>query len=130
MRKQVNTAYDELTKVRHQRDVITSQIEEVSQTIVAIKDAQGEYGELQTEKAKDVLALYGALLTINKRMGVDIQQSASNAGYIVYAFLGGQARREIYSGSFINEKSSDYATKLDDGWKPSQSNYKTDIPTF
>ena len=43
----------------------------------------------------DVVALYGALLSMNERAGAEPADAVRNAGYVVYAYLGGQAKREI-----------------------------------
>ena len=52
-------------------------------------------GEITDDRAKNVVALYGALLSMNERAGADAADSVRNAGYVVYAYLGGQAKREI-----------------------------------
>jgi len=52
-------------------------------------------GEITDDRAKNVVALYGALLSMNERAGADTADSVRNAGYVVYAYLGGQAKREI-----------------------------------
>ena len=57
----------------------------------AIAEAQQEYGSVKSERAKDALSLYGALLTVNKKNGISGEIGARNAGYITYAFLDGQA---------------------------------------
>ena len=56
----------------------------------AITEAQQEYGSVKSERAKDALSLYGALLTVNKKNGISGEIGARNAGYITYAFLDGQ----------------------------------------
>ena len=52
-------------------------------------------GEITDDRAKNVVVLYGALLSINERAGADATDSVRNAGYVVYAYLGGQTKREI-----------------------------------
>ena len=39
--------------------------------------------------------MYAALLAMNERAGADPENSVKNAGYVMYAYLGGQARRDI-----------------------------------
>ena len=52
-------------------------------------------GEITDDRAKNVVALYGALLSMNERAGADAADSVRNAGYVVYTYLGGPAKREI-----------------------------------
>ncbi len=70
-------------------------IEEIGKTLVAISEAQSEYGKINEEKARTVIAMYGALLNMNSKYCKDGLQVIENAGYVTYAYLGGQARREI-----------------------------------
>ena len=42
-----------------------------------------------------MVALYAALLTMGEKAGADAEDAVRNAGYVVYAYLGGQARRDI-----------------------------------
>jgi 3-phosphoglycerate kinase len=52
-------------------------------------------GVITDEKARNVVALYAALLTMGEKAGADAEDAVRNAGYVVYAYLGGQARRDI-----------------------------------
>ena len=74
---------------------LMQKINSVSDTLLAITEAQKNHGEVTDEKAKNVVALYGALLAMNEHAGADATDSVRNAGYVVYAYLGGQAKREI-----------------------------------
>lgn len=74
---------------------LKQKISTVSDTLLAITEAQKEHGEITDEKAKNVVALYGALLAMNEHAGAEANDSVKNAGYILYAYLGGQAKREI-----------------------------------
>lgn len=76
-------------------DKLKGEMEQVSKTILGVSEAQAEFGSVSSERAKEVLALYGALLTVTGKAGCSGETSAQNAGYILYAFLGGQAKREI-----------------------------------
>ncbi len=67
----------------------------VSDTILAITDAQNAHGAITDEKAKNVVALYAALLSMNEKAGAEATDAVRNSGYVVYAYLGGQAKREI-----------------------------------
>ncbi len=77
----------------------------VSDNILAIAEAQHEHGEITDEKAKNVIALYSALLSMNERKGADPTEAVRNASYVMYAYLGGQAKREITYQSDKNEPS-------------------------
>lgn len=74
---------------------LQKKIEEVSDTLLAINEAQKEFGTITEEKARTVLSLYAALLSMGQKAGADVDDSIRNAGYVVYAYLGGQAKREI-----------------------------------
>ncbi len=74
---------------------LLEKIDGLSDAVQSISDAQKEYGELTDEKAKNLVTLYAALLSMNLKAGADPNESVKNAGYVLYAFLGGQARREI-----------------------------------
>ena len=74
---------------------LLQKISAVSDTLLAITEAQKEHGEITDDRARNVVALYGALLSMNERAGADATDSVRNAGYVVYAYLGGQAKREI-----------------------------------
>ena len=66
----------------------------MSDTLLALSEAQKEHGEVTEEKAKNLIALYGALLTMNEKCGADGPEAVNNASYVAYAYLGGQAKRE------------------------------------
>lgn len=74
---------------------LMQEMSRVSDTILSISEAQDEHGIISDEKAKNVVALYAALLSMNEKAGADPADSVRNAGYVVYAYLGGQAKREI-----------------------------------
>lgn len=82
---------------------LKEKINQVSNTIQSVVEAQEQYGEIKEDDARNALALYGALLTMNERVGASGADSVKNAGYILYAYLGGQAKREI-SYSYESEE--------------------------
>lgn len=67
----------------------------VSDNILAITEAQNDYGKITDEKAKNVIALYSAILSMNEKRGADPTEAVRNASFVLYAYLGGQAKREI-----------------------------------
>ena len=86
----ISRAESELKKMRETHSKLASEVESISKTILAIEKSQKEWGEISDQKAKDAISLYAALLAVSKEYGgTDI----GGAGYMVWAFLGGQARR-------------------------------------
>ena len=94
-KRQVTEMQQLVDSLRSDYNSLQRKMQEVSDLLLAVKDAQSEYGAIGDEKAKNVVALYGALLSMNEKAGADASESVRNAGYIVYAYLGGQAKREI-----------------------------------
>lgn len=82
---------------------LKSKIDKISDTIMAVINAQKECGVVSDEKARNVIALYAALLGMNERAGAPGIEAVKNAGYVMYAYLGGQAKREI-TYSYANEE--------------------------
>ena len=76
-------------------DGLMRQFHELSETLLSVAEAQKEHGSITDDRAKNVVALYGALLAMNERAGAEPSDAVRNAGYVVYAYLGGQAKREI-----------------------------------
>ena len=76
-------------------DSLLQKFRDVSETLLSVTEAQKEHGSITDDRAKNVVALYGALLSMNERAGAEPADAVRNAGYVVYAYLGGQAKREI-----------------------------------
>lgn len=76
------------------RIAIERELREFRNVLLEASKAEQDYGEALSEKRREVTALYGSLL----QMGGDSEQALKNAGYIVYAYLGGQAREAIVPG--------------------------------
>ena len=79
--------------------ILLQKINSISDTILAITEAQKEYGIITEDKAKNLIALYGALLSMNERNGANGPEAVTNASYIAYAYLGGQAKRDSHYSS-------------------------------
>ena len=60
-----------------------------------------EFAEPKDQKAKDAISLYATMLSLGKRYGAQPETIVNNAGYVLYAYLGGQARREITQADFL-----------------------------
>ena len=76
-------------------DGLLQKFRDISETLLSVTEAQKEHGSITDDRAKNVVALYGALLSMNERAGAEPADAVRNAGYVVYACLGGQAKREI-----------------------------------
>lgn len=94
MQKMVSDLQQEYYNTQQRIMDLHKEIKNVSDTILAISKAQDEYGTVTDEKARTVVALYGALCSMNAAKKVDPDISAQSVGYIVYAYLGGEARKE------------------------------------
>ena len=93
--RQVSEMQALVNRLHAEYNELLQKISSVSDTLLAITESQKEHGKVTDEKAKNVVALYGALLAMNEHAGADATDSVRNAGYVVYAYLGGQAKREI-----------------------------------
>ena len=97
--REAKTQVDEMKQIvaslRKEYEELREEISKISDTIMAIIEAQKKSGEVSDERAQNVIALYAALLSMNQRAGAPGIESVKNAGYVMYAYLGGQAKREI-----------------------------------
>ena len=93
--RQVSEMQKIITDLRADYESLKRKIGEISSILTGIKEAEDKYGEISDAKAMNVVALYGSLLEMNEKAGADPADSVRNAGYVVYAYLGGQAKREI-----------------------------------
>lgn len=96
-----------VSSLRKEYKELSSKIQQISDDILAVVEAQKEFGSVTDEKARNVIALYSALLGMNHRAGADGTESVRNAGYVLYAYLGGQAKREISYYNSDDRKSED-----------------------
>jgi len=94
-KRQVSAMEDMVNMLDDEYHKLVRKMKEMSDTITAIVEAQEKYGEITDEKAKNVIALYGSLLEMNEKAGADDTDSVRNAGYVLYAYLGGQAKRDV-----------------------------------
>ena len=94
-KRQVSAMEDMVNMLDDEYHKLVRKMKEMSDTITAIAEAQEKYGEVTDEKAKNVIALYGSLLEMNEKAGADGNDSVRNAGYVLYAYLGGQAKRDV-----------------------------------
>ena len=94
-RQQVSEMQATVCSLRKEYDDLSEKIKQLSHNVLAAIDAQKEFGSITDEKARNAVALYSALLGMNQRAGADGTEAVRNAGYVMYAYLGGQARRDI-----------------------------------
>lgn len=93
--RQVSEMQALVARLKSEYDELKHKMDSVSETILAVVDAQKEHGAVTDDKAKNVLALYAALLGMSRKAGASGDDAVRNASYVVYAYLGGQAKREI-----------------------------------
>ncbi len=94
-KQQVTEMQAIVASLRKEYDDLTVKIKQLSDNVLAAIEAQKEFGSITDEKARNSIALYSALLGMNQRAGADGTEAVRNAGYVMYAYLGGQARRDI-----------------------------------
>ena len=93
---QANAARKLVVEMREKQAALSEKIESLGAIMTEIANAQAEYGiETLDIKAKNALCMYSAILIMNKSIGVTGVDSVDAASYDVYAYLGGQAKREI-----------------------------------
>lgn len=103
-RKEVSSLACSNSNARRDLHSLLSQIESCTKTVSAIVEAQGEYGKVEDSKAKDTLALYGALLAMNEKTNADDNVKLRCASYVVWAYLGGEASTKIYADFWKDDK--------------------------
>ena len=95
-RLQVNEMTDLVSSLRMEYQELKDKIGAVAGTLLDIAKAQEEHGALTDERARNALVFYAALLKMSESAGAKGSESVENAGYVTYAYLGGQAKREIH----------------------------------
>lgn len=94
-KQQVAEMQATVNSLRKEYNDLTARIKQLSDNVLAAIEAQKEFGSITDEKARNSIALYSALLGMNQRAGADGTEAVRNAGYVMYAYLGGQAKRDI-----------------------------------
>jgi len=100
-RLQVEDMKRTVSSLRLEYEDLKARINQISETILAVVEVQKNFGDISDEKARNVIALYAALLGMNQRAGAPGTDAVKNAGYVMYAYLGGQAKRE--NSFFLSE---------------------------
>ncbi len=67
----------------------------LSEKIGKFVEFRDEIGSASSEKAKEATALYSSLIALGVSSGANPTTAVINAGYILYAYLGGQASINI-----------------------------------
>ena len=108
-RNRVAEMYSIVTSLREEYSMLKQKIETVAGTLLDITKAEAEHGIITDEKAKNAVAMYGAIIKMNERAGAKGADSVNNAGYVTYAYLGGQAKRDIRYDQSRDGENSRYA---------------------
>lgn len=83
----------------------TEAIEHADRLIEALAAQNDACAELSTDVAKDTLILFTSMLKVCFSYdNVDMGQAIESVGYIMYAMLGGQAKRDYGEKLFEKEK--------------------------
>ena len=94
--RQVNEMKSLVISLRREYSELKKEIESVAGTLLDLAKAQEEHGALTDEKARNAIVMYATLLKMNERAGAKGSDSVETAGYVTYAYLGGQAKRDIH----------------------------------
>ena len=94
-RQQVAEMQALVDRLKDEYTNLQGKLDSLSATLIAVSEAQEQHGSVTDEKARNIIALYGALLAMSQKAGADAEDAVRNASYILYAYLGGQARRDI-----------------------------------
>ena len=106
-KRQVEEMKAQVESLKRDYYELKQSMEQISSAIIGIQEAQDQFGTITDDKAKNIVALYAALLSMNQKAGATPSESVTNAGYTMYAYLGGQARREIsYSQETLPESNT------------------------
>ena len=73
----------------------------------SIIEIEKEYDGVLSQKAKEVVAMYNALINIGDKKNADPDISVRNAGFVMYAYLGGKAKAIITSGETLDDYEED-----------------------
>lgn len=69
-----------------------AELERITVATNDARNAEEEYRARMSDEAKDLLMLYSTMLDLANRYGA----SLDGVSYVLYAYCGGQAKREIY----------------------------------
>ncbi len=94
-RRQVSEMQGMVNNLKGQYYEQIRKMEDISGTLSGLVEAKDNYGDVADEKARNIVALYAALLSMNEKTGASADEAVKSASYVVYAYLGGQAKREI-----------------------------------
>lgn len=90
---QVSEMQKMVSDLKKQYLELEAKIGKINEVLTSVLEAREEYGTITDEKGRNTIALYAALLNMNKKAGASGDECINNAGYVTYAYLGGQARR-------------------------------------
>ena len=94
-KNQVAEMQEIIKSLRIEFSSLKMKIDAVAGVLLDIAKAQEEHGVLTDDKARNAVTLYASIINMNERAGAKGADSVNNAGYVTYAFLGGQAKRDV-----------------------------------
>ncbi len=98
-------------QIERQREVSESLDTEIinrKSELEGLVDFKKEMDDLLSTKAKEAVVLYQTLVGIGDKKNADPNVSVRNAGFIVYAYLGGKARTIISSEDEYDNEYDDF----------------------
>lgn len=85
----------QLNKQLEESEALTTEIDNRRKELKELIDFKKEMDDVLSPRAKEVVVLYQTLVGIGNKKNADPNVSVRNAGFIVYAYLGGKARTII-----------------------------------
>ncbi|MBR2208096.1 MAG: hypothetical protein IJ859_04725 [Synergistaceae bacterium] len=105
----IQEAKNQVEELSKQHSELMQKMSTISRMLFDILEIQKEFGNVSDDKAKTTIALYATLIEVGKRAGATGIDAVTNAGYVTYAYLGGQARRNTeYNKTENNNFQSEY----------------------
>lgn len=102
---QVEAMAKTVENLQNEYDVTVAKIKLINDTVVAIHESTEKYGKITDEQAKNAVAAYAALLTMNDNIK-DASGDAKirGASFVIYALLGGEARSYTYLAPEVEDQ--------------------------
>lgn len=111
----VKEARKSLSTLREKNWELQVKIQSMSDYVLAVKDAENKYGKVESDKAKEVLALFGSLMSIVDKTKTDDKYKLECISYVMWAYLGGKSRGNVEA--IFNDRD-----------KPTTTNYTGEMP--
>ena len=92
---QVDEMRATVKRLQDDYEALQRKMNESIDVINTLAEVQKEFGAITEDKARNAIALYGSLISMGMKAGADGHESVESASYIMYAYLGGQAKRDV-----------------------------------